>query len=74
MNLLGTSLAAQWLRLRASTAGGLGSIPGQGTKMLQAMLFRQKKKKNLLGEEHFPFQPDAAITLVWGYLGEAAVA
>ena len=28
----GTSLAAQWLRLRAPSAGGLGSIPGQGTR------------------------------------------
>ena len=30
---LGTSLAVQWLRLRASTPGGTGSIPGQGTKI-----------------------------------------
>ena len=29
---LGTSLVAQWLRLRAPNAGGLGSIPGQGTR------------------------------------------
>ena len=29
----GTSLAVQWLRLRASTAGGVGSIPGRGTKI-----------------------------------------
>ena len=28
----GTSLVAQWLRLRASNAGGPGSIPGQGTR------------------------------------------
>ena len=28
----GTSLAVQWLGLCASTAGGTGSIPGQGTK------------------------------------------
>ena len=32
----GTSLAVQWLRLCASTAVGAGSIPGQGTKILQA--------------------------------------
>ena len=30
--LLGTSLVVQWLRLRAPNAGGLGSIPGQGTR------------------------------------------
>ena len=27
----------QWLRLCASTAGGTGSIPGQGTKIPQAV-------------------------------------
>ena len=39
----GTSLSVQWLRLQASTAGGTGLIPGQGTKILQAV--RPKKKK-----------------------------
>ena len=29
----GTSLAVQWLRLCASTAGGAGSIPGEETKI-----------------------------------------
>ena len=29
----GTSLAVQWLRLCISNAGGMGSIPGQGTKI-----------------------------------------
>ena len=28
----GTSLVVQWLRLRDPNAGGLGSIPGQGTR------------------------------------------
>ena len=28
----GTSLAVQWLRLCASSEGGSGSIPGQGTR------------------------------------------
>ena len=28
----GTSLVAQWIRLRAPNAGGSGSIPGQGTR------------------------------------------
>ena len=31
-----TSLAAQWLGLQASTAGGRGSIPGLGTKIPHA--------------------------------------
>ena len=34
---MGTSLAVQWLGLCASTAGGERSIPGQGTKIPQAM-------------------------------------
>ena len=36
---IGTSLAVQWLRLRAFTAGGggTGSIPGQGTKIPHAV-------------------------------------
>ena len=29
---VGTSLMVQWLRLCAPNAGGLGSIPGQGTR------------------------------------------
>ena len=28
----GTSLVVQWVRLHAPNAGGLGSIPGQGTR------------------------------------------
>ena len=30
--LLGTSLVVRWLRLHTPNAGGLGSIPGQGTR------------------------------------------
>ena len=41
-----TSLAVQWLRPRASTAGGAGSIPGWGTKIPHAKRCSQKKKKN----------------------------
>ena len=32
----GISLAVQWLRLQASSAGGEGSIPGLGIKILHA--------------------------------------
>ena len=35
----------QWLRLRASNARGVGSIPGQGTKIPHAALHHLKKKK-----------------------------
>ena len=34
----------QWLRLRAFTAEGAGSIPGQETKIPQAVWHGQKKK------------------------------
>ena len=40
----GTSLEVQWLRLRASNAGGVGSIPGQGTKIPCAVWHDQKIK------------------------------
>ena len=42
----GTSLVAQWLRLCASNARGVGLIPGQGTKIPHAIQCGQKKKKN----------------------------
>ena len=34
----GTSLVVQWLRLCAPNAGGLGSIPGQGTRSCRSQL------------------------------------
>ena len=47
---LGSSLAVQWLRLWASTAGGAVSILGQGTEISHAEWHGQKKQliKNLL--------------------------
>ena len=41
----GNSLVVQQLGLRASTAGGLGSIPSWGSKILQDARRGQKKKK-----------------------------
>ena len=38
------SLAVQWLRLHDATAGGMGLIPGQGTKILYVLWCSQKKK------------------------------
>ena len=46
-NLIGTFLAAQWLRLCASNAGGAGSILGWGTKSPHAAWWGQKKKMML---------------------------
>ena len=40
---VGTSLAVQWLRLHASTAGGMGSIPGERTRILHACHTAKKK-------------------------------
>ena len=42
----GNSLEVQWLGLHAFTAEGLGSIPGQGTKIPQAARRDEKKKEN----------------------------
>ena len=39
----------QWLRLRASNAGGACSIPGWGTKIPRAVRQGQKKPKNKIG-------------------------
>ena len=42
------SLVVQWLNLQASSAGGEGSIPGHGTKILHALRPKEiliKKKK-----------------------------
>ena len=39
-----TSLAGQWLGLRASTLVGTGSIPAQGTELPHAAQRSQKKK------------------------------
>ena len=36
----------QWLRLFTSTAEGVGSNPGQGTKILRGAQEIQKKKKD----------------------------
>ena len=42
----GTFLVVQWLRIRASTAGGVGSIPGVGrSNILHASQCSQKNKR-----------------------------
>ena len=39
------SLAVHWLGLHISTAPGMGSTPGQGTKILHAMQRGPPKKR-----------------------------
>ena len=42
-NKLANSLEVQWLALHAFTAKGLGSIPGQGTKIPPAVVWPKEK-------------------------------
>ena len=51
MKWIGTYLVVQWLRLHASTARDVGSIPGWGTKIPHAMWCSQKVKKKKKKEE-----------------------
>ena len=69
--VLGTSLAVQWLRLCASTTGGTGLIPGQGTKIPRAAQCSQKKKdlsvRRTLEENLSSFQAHPGLPLdFWG--------
>ena len=41
----GNSLEIQWLALHDATAGLVGLIPGQGTKILVSFMAQPKKKK-----------------------------
>ena len=43
---MGTSPVVQWLRLCFPNAGGLGSVPCQGTKIPHVILHSQKKNNN----------------------------
>ena len=62
------SQTIKWLRLHASTAGGLGSIAGQGTKTQHAVqhsqinLLNKLKKKSKQGE--LPPTPSKRLLLV----------
>ena len=42
----GDSIVIQWLGLHTSTAGGAGSTPGPGTKILQVAQSGQKKPQS----------------------------
>ena len=61
----------QWLRLLASIAGGMGSIPGRGAKIPHAPRRGQKKKKKGslknwlilgLGEKIYKMIPEHLVT------------
>ena len=44
----GNSLAVQWLRRQASTAGGVGLISGAGAKIPHATWGMAKKKREIV--------------------------
>ena len=45
---LGTFLVVKWLRIHASTAGGVGLIPGQETNIPHAPRLGKKSKRTCL--------------------------
>ena len=48
----GISLVVQWLRLHTFSAVGLGSIPGQGTKIPNAVRWGQKKSTFIVDDSY----------------------
>ena len=48
---MGTSLVVEGLRLHAPTAGGIGSILGQGAKIPHASRFDQINKLAIMSKE-----------------------
>ena len=79
-----TSLADQWLRLRASTAWGVGLIPGQGTKIPHITQYSRKKKKGHLSPSYFTLYSlfqltqlagprDRVAVSLWTFAGNRAV-
>ena len=62
MNETATSLAVQWLGLGTLTAVDPGLIPGQGTKILQAVHCSQKKKKGDIRRYSAPFKNSTTET------------
>ena len=52
----GTSLVVQWLRLQASTAENVGSIPGQRCKIPRATLVVWPKRKKEFSFQEFKWE------------------
>ena len=61
----GNSLAVQWLRLHASTAGGTGSIPGRGIKISHAVWRGNINKQINRMKLDLCFTPYTKITSKW---------
>ena len=47
MAIWGASLIIQWLRLPAPSAGGLGSVPGQGTRSHMPQLKTPQRRSKI---------------------------
>ena len=60
----GTSLVVQWIRLWASTAEGMGSIPGQRTKIPHATQPKKKKRK-IFNKINLNFESCPMIRCSW---------
>ena len=61
--LLCSSLEVQWLVLYASTAGDEGSVPGQGTKILHAMLCCKKRERERENKKMSTLVPHSSQSL-----------
>ena len=57
----GASLVVQWLRLHTPNAGGMGSIPGQGTRISHAAQHAKNRKG-------YACHPTLSALLVAGYM------
>ena len=58
---IGTSLAVQWLRLCPSTAGGMNSIPDQGTKIPPKKKKIYRQERTSVGEDVEKREPSCSI-------------
>ena len=63
----------QWLRLCASTAGGAGSIPTQGTKIPHATWHGQKIFKNLIKKRKIEFLSSKADKKMYRALSQMRI-
>ena len=63
----GTSLVIRWLGLRTSTAQGMGSIPGRGTKIPHAKCSVAKKLKKKKKEKKRNNRPQMVLLVLSSY-------
>ena len=66
LRISGPSPVVQWLGLQASTAGGMDSIPGQGTKIPHAAGAAKKKSLRISKEWQQSTKPSSVPFWVWG--------